>query len=429
MLLQFLVVKPTYTPGFFVFCLLIVNYYNYLLQIRRAPSIYRSTPIYNILMSLAVGLHFRGADSSIEDKDHPYLVAQAEQQLREREFLYNFEDDDDIALKSKEQKDKEASAEKEVAATASSKRKSTTRTFKVKNIVSAVNPMSIFLGPIQTYLHTLCVGIRTMNNLFTWKDPFVSFWAMVVLFGVWIVATIFPYAFFFFWSIRIAGIVIFGPQNYVIFKYKYAGILDKIERRDSVLAQSMAEKRCCCCNTEFDLVYRRHHCRNCAGAVCGWCSANKMVVAVCLYGVDAGKENVKERVCDMCFRGERRKSTITAEQTAKLVEDRKKQEEKGTILRGLRNVGNFVGDLGGDALNLTADVGKGVFKTTTTLVGGIGDGVLAVGEGVVDGAVGIGKGINQAITGDYIMEVPVQRSWSRRFVDRPDITRSKAKKL
>jgi len=62
-------------------------------------------------------------------------------------------------------------------------------------------------------------------------------------------------------------------------------------------------------------------------------------------------------------------------------------------------------------------------------VGGIGDGVLAVGEGVVDGAVGIGKGINQAITGDYIMEVPVQRSWSRRFVDRPDITRSKAKKL
>ena len=207
---QFLVVRPTYIPGFCVFCLLIVNYYNYLMQMRGVPAIFRSTPIYNILMSLAVNLHFRGIDAKNEDKDHPYLLNQAERQLKEREFLYNLDGDSVAEEKADEEAD---DAKKEDVG-----KKKTTRTFRMKNVVTNLNPMAYFIKPIQEYLDQLCMQVRTMKNLLTWEDPFVSFWAMAVLFGVFLVATIFPYAFFFFWVFRLGGLALFGPQNRLLHK-------------------------------------------------------------------------------------------------------------------------------------------------------------------------------------------------------------------
>ena len=59
-----------------------------------------------------------------ERSDHPWLLAEAERQLKEREFLYKFDDDDEDAdndgggkKKEKEKVEKEKKANELVAAT------------------------------------------------------------------------------------------------------------------------------------------------------------------------------------------------------------------------------------------------------------------------------------------------------------------------
>ena len=72
-------------------------------------------------------------------------------------------------------------------------------------------------------------------------------------------------------------------------------------------------------------------------------------------------------------------------------------------------------------------MGSFVVKLTIPLtVGGV---VLSVGDTGLDVLGAVGNSLNQAINGGYVMEVKAERSWKRRFVDRPDITRSTAVKL
>jgi hypothetical protein len=52
--------------------------------------------------------------------------------------------------------------------------------------------------------------------------------------------------------------------------------------------------KCEICSTEFSIVKRRHHCRNCGRLVCGTCSSHREI----LY---KSKSKEKERVCDPCY--------------------------------------------------------------------------------------------------------------------------------
>ena len=49
-----------------------------------------------------------------------------------------------------------------------------------------------------------------------------------------------------------------------------------------------------CQVTEFSLMNRRHHCRNCGSVVCQNCSSRKLVIP-------GQFQNVPVRVCDKCF--------------------------------------------------------------------------------------------------------------------------------
>jgi len=49
-------------------------------------------------MGLLFSLHFRGFDSELESKDHPWLIEEADNLMKEREMLYHFDDDEDDKL-------------------------------------------------------------------------------------------------------------------------------------------------------------------------------------------------------------------------------------------------------------------------------------------------------------------------------------------
>ena len=362
------------------------------------------------------------------------------------------------------QKAAEEAAQLEADAAAAENKTKTTRTFKVANIVSNLNPMAVLLQPIQKILSEICLQVRVANNLLSWKDPFVSFWAMAALFVLWIVgerekgeyepqqqliltyssATIFPYAFFFFWFSRTFFFLLFGPQNYLFFKYlsgkgknlvesvdvlaDYIRLRTKGRERENEDPSVASETFCNCCKKDFDLVYRRTHCRQCARAVCRWCAKNKMDIEVIAYGDDKGATNQRAKVCDACFRGERRQSAVDQGALREFAKTMERGQSANLLLKGLGKVGTLGKGVFRDTAGLGLDVGKGLVGVGGGIVGGVVDVGQKIGENVVDVGKGIGSAVNHAIMGDYVLEVPVERSWKRRYVDKPDITKSKAVK-
>jgi len=69
-----------------------------------------------------------------------------------------------------------------------------------------------FLEPLMKAMGVYLVFVRAAFNIFAWKDPYFSFWALVFLGFLTVVLAFFPWQLFFFAS----GVVCFGPQNYVL---------------------------------------------------------------------------------------------------------------------------------------------------------------------------------------------------------------------
>ena len=78
------------------------------------------------------------------------------------------------------------------------------------------NPVSArladYLGPIVTILRTCNQIARAAFNLFTWKDPYLSFWVGWLLFFLIIFSLVFPYRLFAF----VSGVAFVGPQNLLL---------------------------------------------------------------------------------------------------------------------------------------------------------------------------------------------------------------------
>jgi len=70
-------------------------------------------------------------------------------------------------------------------------------------------------GPAMQFVSFILFILRAAFNVFTWKDPFLSFWAVCFLFALTILFYIIP------WRavMGCGGIVAFGPQNWLIVKY------------------------------------------------------------------------------------------------------------------------------------------------------------------------------------------------------------------
>jgi len=433
---QYLVMHPTYIPSFFVFSILATAHDTYRTNASRRPKLHRVTPLYDIILTLIGGgmfWKFRGIDAPLESTDHPFIDFDDQlASLNTETTDGNNRTDAELDVSDLMGGGGEPASPKKEAKKKENRRKSKVTNTQSMLSLNTLNPMSLVLGPLQIVLKNVCMGVRTANNLFTWKDPFVSFWATAALFVIWIVVTVFPYAFFFFWLFRVLGVVILGPQNALVWWYlqkkKLKAKAEKI--KDENERFMVLEIGCSICRKEFNLFNGKHHCRNCGDAVCGPCSTRKMKVDVAMFGSQKGTLTPagKKRVCDLCFRGEKKIDPI---KKAKMKEEGKSaiDEDSNVLFDGFKG-----------AWNVTKKVGKGVVKGGELVGTGLVQGTVAVGEGVLDGTTMVGKGTGRLLKktgkslmhlvgGQYTLEVPVERSMNKKFVDRPCIDRSFASKI
>ncbi|GMI08484.1 hypothetical protein TrLO_g4664 [Triparma laevis f. longispina] len=419
---QYLVIHPTYVPGFTIFCIIIVLGESYVENAQRRPKLHRVTPLYDILFTLiagSLGWKFRGIDAEVGDNPSNYV----EMDDKLAKFGTSSKDDAD----EEDEYDYLTGAKKPMAKKAKEEKKEekpdVTSTFTIFKL-NTLNPMSLVLGPLQIVLKEVCHQLRTANNLFSWKDPFVSFWTSVVTFCVWVVVTFFPYAFFFFWLSRILGIILLGPQNRVIWwwlmKNKRAEDASKLKTKEEKFRA--LETGCVLCKKEFGLFNGKHHCRSCSDAVCDACSSHRKVVEVALFGGDRGKQsNKKKRVCDACFRGEKKVDHKAVEAAVAGVDE---DGDENALIEGFKGM-----------WNVTKKAGKGVATGGEMLGKGLVKGTVVVGNGLVEGTEGVVRGTGSVLvkTGsafgslfdnNYTLEVPMERINNKKFVDRPMIDRS-----
>jgi hypothetical protein len=75
-----------------------------------------------------------------------------------------------------------------------------------------INPLAVlsdaFFEPVMGAISVYILAVRSIFNIASWKDPFISFWFLVLLAFIMIGLAIFPWRSFFIWS----GLIFFGPQ-------------------------------------------------------------------------------------------------------------------------------------------------------------------------------------------------------------------------
>lgn len=69
-----------------------------------------------------------------------------------------------------------------------------------------------FLEPVMKAIEVYLYTIRSGFNVFTWKDPILSFWVLVFMILMCVVLIVFPWRLFFF----LIGFIGFGPQNILL---------------------------------------------------------------------------------------------------------------------------------------------------------------------------------------------------------------------
>lgn len=80
------------------------------------------------------------------------------------------------------------------------------QTNKIMNPIAALS--ATFLEPIMNVINVYILAVRTVFNITHWKDPYLSFWVLILLIICMLIMALFPWRSFFFSS----GIALFGPQ-------------------------------------------------------------------------------------------------------------------------------------------------------------------------------------------------------------------------
>ncbi len=74
------------------------------------------------------------------------------------------------------------------------------------------NPLAVlsaaFLEPVMNVINVYLLAVRSIFNLTNWRDPYLSFWILVVMVFFMIFFALFPWRTFFFCT----GLILFGPQ-------------------------------------------------------------------------------------------------------------------------------------------------------------------------------------------------------------------------
>lgn len=81
---------------------------------------------------------------------------------------------------------------------------------KFTNPLAALS--AAFLEPVMNVFNVYLLTVRSVFNIVHWRDPYLSFWFLVLLSVLVVTLALFPWKSFFFLS----GLLCFGPQNYVL---------------------------------------------------------------------------------------------------------------------------------------------------------------------------------------------------------------------
>mmetsp|Transcript_120204 Transcript_120204/g.245696 ORF Transcript_120204/g.245696 Transcript_120204/m.245696 type:complete len:456 (-) Transcript_120204:2772-4139(-) len=103
--------------------------------------------------------------------------------------------------------------------------------YRLKNPNPIMRITSSFLGPLMRIIRIANYAFRISFNISTWRDPYVTFWVFMFLFGLAFILLIFPWRTFFFLS----SLVLLGPQNIALRIY--------LERRANRLEQEKKEEK------------------------------------------------------------------------------------------------------------------------------------------------------------------------------------------
>uniref|UniRef100_A0A7S0C0Z0 Uncharacterized protein n=1 Tax=Proboscia inermis TaxID=420281 RepID=A0A7S0C0Z0_9STRA len=87
-----------------------------------------------------------------------------------------------------------------------------TKSLRMKSKMSINNTISFFFGPLISVLEIFLAMLRSCYNLFAWKDPYLSFWFVLVLVLFRVISEFFPWQIFF----GLLGAYLIGPQNYFL---------------------------------------------------------------------------------------------------------------------------------------------------------------------------------------------------------------------
>lgn len=87
-----------------------------------------------------------------------------------------------------------------------------------KNLKS-INPLAAYLAPVQYWLGQAIVPMRAMRRLLNWDDRILTFWAACSLVIATILLAIIPWAIVIYYSLRLVGILLFGPHMYFVGKH------------------------------------------------------------------------------------------------------------------------------------------------------------------------------------------------------------------
>ncbi len=81
---------------------------------------------------------------------------------------------------------------------------------KFTNPLAALS--AAFLEPVMNVFNVYLLTVRSIFNIVHWRDPYLSFWFLVLLSVLVVTLALFPWKSFFFLS----GLLCFGPQNYFL---------------------------------------------------------------------------------------------------------------------------------------------------------------------------------------------------------------------
>lgn len=96
-----------------------------------------------------------------------------------------------------------------------------------------------FLEPVMKAIEVYLFSVRASFNVFTWRDPFLSFWTLIFLCVAMVILALFPWRLFFFF----AGLLGFGPQN-VFLKFLVKPVDASQNKRDADASSEKKEEPC-----------------------------------------------------------------------------------------------------------------------------------------------------------------------------------------